>query len=152
MYITKIFTFAAGHRLFNYDGDCANIHGHNYKVEVTIIGKVGATGMVIDFKELGRQCKNVLDKYDHALILCKGDPLIDILNLFFPPAHFQNIPRIIPCVGKIKIHIMEGNPTAENMATEIACLLFKDEIPVYKVKLYETETSFAEVKLDSIAE
>ena len=56
--ITKKFTFEAGHALYGYDGKCKNVHGHSYKLYVTVIGVPIADkdnvkyGMVIDFSDL----------------------------------------------------------------------------------------------------
>ena len=131
MYVTKILQFAAGHRLFKYDGNCNNIHGHNYTVEVTVSDDVNDMGFVIDFKDLSQRLKIALSRYDHALLLHKDDPLVSILN----------IPGL-----SLKLHIMDGNPTAENIAKELYHCLPQDcEINVVKVKLYETDTSFAEI-------
>lgn len=56
-------TFSASHRLPDYDGPCADLHGHNWRVEVWITGNVNAvTGMLIDFREI----KEVIDSYDHT--------------------------------------------------------------------------------------
>ena len=64
--ITKKFRFEAAHALYGYDGKCKNIHGHNYKLFVTIIGKPISNqsdvkfGMVMDFDDLKKIVKNNL--------------------------------------------------------------------------------------------
>lgn len=50
--ITKVFTFDSAHRLIDYKGKCSNIHGHTYKLEVTVIGINDKNGMVVDFHHL----------------------------------------------------------------------------------------------------
>jgi len=50
--VTKIFTFDSAHKLENYEGNCKNLHGHTYKLEITIRGKLDQRGMVMDFNEL----------------------------------------------------------------------------------------------------
>ena len=123
--VTKLFEFEACHQLPHYDGACHNIHGHSYKLEVTVSGQVSKNendpkcGMIIDFKDLKAIVKSVaVDKYDHSN-----------LNEFFP------------------------NPTAEIMVKQIAVdIMSKLPQGVYLMscKLWETSTSYAEwnVSLD----
>ena len=78
--ITKTFTFDAGHRLTKHKGPCKNLHGHTYKLEVTV-GTTSDAGyidldqndMIIDFKDLKVATREVLEKFDHAMILNKLD-------------------------------------------------------------------------------
>lgn len=56
--------FDAAHNLLNYQGQCSNLHGHRWNVEVTIIGKNLKNDMIVDFKEI----KAAIDKYDHAYL------------------------------------------------------------------------------------
>lgn len=59
----------AAHFLNGYPGNCANIHGHTWKVEVTIIGsKLDSLGMVVDFREVREKLAKVLEQFDHVLI------------------------------------------------------------------------------------
>ena len=123
--VTKLFEFEACHHLPHYDGACHNLHGHSYKLEVTVSGQVSKNendpkcGMIIDFKDLKSIVKSVaVDKYDHSN-----------LNEFFP------------------------NPTAEIMVKQIAVdIMSKLPQGVYLMscKLWETSTSYAEwnVSLD----
>ena len=66
--ITKQFTFETGHALYGYDGKCKNVHGHSYKLSVTVIGKpITDTsnvkfGMVIDFSDLKKIIKEEIEK------------------------------------------------------------------------------------------
>ncbi len=111
-------TFAAGHALRNYRGKCENVHGHNYRCEVTLQGeRLDAIGLLVDFVELKKAVHEVLDRMDHQWL---ND---------FPP--FDTI-----------------NPSAENMAKYIydevsAGLRTKDGVRVGSVKLWETDTSSA---------
>ncbi len=67
--VTKIFTFDSAHRLENYDGDCKNLHGHTYKLEVTVTGKPDYRGMVVDFNDLKKITKEkIIDKLDHKYL------------------------------------------------------------------------------------
>lgn len=69
MLITKRFKFEAAHNLVNYKGDCENLHGHTYTLEVTLKGEVGQDGMITDFKEIERVVKErVLKTLDHSYL------------------------------------------------------------------------------------
>ena len=61
--------FAAAHALRGYQGKCENLHGHNYKVQLTVQGnELDQTGMVFDFKQLKRWLKDALDRLDHQCL------------------------------------------------------------------------------------
>lgn len=61
--------FAAAHNLLNYDGDCENLHGHNWKVEVTVsTEKLDDAGLGIDFKILKKNTNKVMDLLDHKYL------------------------------------------------------------------------------------
>jgi 6-pyruvoyltetrahydropterin/6-carboxytetrahydropterin synthase len=69
MLIAKEFTFDAAHRLLNYDGPCANLHGHTYKLQIVLSGSVQKNGMVIDFVDLKKiVTEKVISKLDHKFI------------------------------------------------------------------------------------
>jgi 6-pyruvoyltetrahydropterin/6-carboxytetrahydropterin synthase len=110
-------TFAAGHALRNYHGKCENVHGHNYRVLVTIQGpELDSIGLLVDFVELKKLMNGVIDRLDHQFI-----------NDLVP---FDTI-----------------NPSAENMAKyfyeEIAAGLGTSPVRVAEVKLWETDTASA---------
>lgn len=115
--VTKCFGFEAAHHLPKYDGACSRLHGHSYKLQVTVSGSVDeATGMIIDFNVLKTVVKEkVVDRYDHQY-----------LNEFF------------------------SNPTAEIMVQsifkELSVAFSKMGLTVDSVKLWETESSFAECR------
>ena len=61
--------FAAAHNLINYQGDCENLHGHNWKVEVTVTAReLDSAGLAIDFKLLKKETNAVLDELDHKYV------------------------------------------------------------------------------------
>jgi len=61
--------FAAAHRLVNYQGDCENLHGHNWNVEVTVAAQeLDSAGLGLDFKILKRRTKTLLDELDHKYL------------------------------------------------------------------------------------
>lgn len=69
MKITKIFTFDSAHRLPWHKGKCFDLHGHTYKLEVTVEGPLDKNGIVIDFGDLKKIVKKeILDKYDHKYL------------------------------------------------------------------------------------
>ena len=111
-------TFAAGHALRNYRGKCENVHGHNYRCQVTVEGEeLDEIGLLVDFVELKRVVHAVLDRMDHQWL---ND---------YPP--FDRI-----------------NPSAENMAKFIydevtSGLGTRPGVRIGYVKLWETDTSSA---------
>jgi len=67
--VTKIFTFDSAHRLDDYVGKCANLHGHTYKLEVTIKGRTDTRGIVVDFGDIKRIVnEQIIAKYDHRFL------------------------------------------------------------------------------------
>jgi 6-pyruvoyltetrahydropterin/6-carboxytetrahydropterin synthase len=63
------YTFAAGHALRDYKGKCENLHGHNYKVRVTVEGEnLDSTGLLIDFGDLRAAMKSIVDRFDHQFL------------------------------------------------------------------------------------
>jgi len=61
--------FSSAHRLLNYEGQCENLHGHNWKVEVYAQGdKLDKSNILIDFKFLKKVLKEVLDTLDHKFL------------------------------------------------------------------------------------
>ncbi len=82
-------TFAAAHNLRNYKGKCENLHGHNYKVRVTLAGKeLDSTGLLYDFVHLKQAIQGVIRSLDHKYL--NELPPFDVLN---PSA--ENIARHI---------------------------------------------------------
>lgn len=135
--ITKEFKFEMAHALYGYDGLCKNIHGHSYRLWVTIRGEVRheeahqKDGMVMDFDILKSFVKpDIVDKYDHSLVLNANSP------------HAK-----IDLSGFEKVFFLSYQPTAENLVEDFA-LKIKNKLPegieLYKVVLSETATSFAE--------
>jgi 6-pyruvoyltetrahydropterin/6-carboxytetrahydropterin synthase len=137
--ITKEFNFEMAHALWNYNGLCRNIHGHSYKLFVSIIGEPICNennpnnGMLIDFNVLKSLVKaNVIDYYDHSLVLFKNSPT-ELLN---------NVKQMFD-----KFHIVDFQPTCENLIVDIANRI-KNKLPVelklYSIRLNETATAYAE--------
>ncbi len=138
--ITKQFTFEAGHALFGYDGKCRNVHGHSYKLSVTVIGSPirdnghVKLGMVIDFGDLKKIVREeIIDRFDHATVFNKNTPHIELAKNLSERGH--------------NIILADYQPTSENMVIDFAAKIkarLPDSIQLHSLKLQETETSFAE--------
>jgi 6-pyruvoyltetrahydropterin/6-carboxytetrahydropterin synthase len=138
--ITKQFSFETGHALYGYDGKCKNVHGHSYKLNVTVIGTpiTDTTnvkyGMVIDFSDLKKIVKSeIVDKFDHATVFNKNTPHIELARELENRDH--------------NVILVEYQPTSENMVLDFSDKI-KNQLPshikLFSLKLQETDTSFAE--------
>ena len=82
-------SFAAGHFLRNYKGKCENLHGHNYKIQVTVRGeKLDNAGMLTDFVELKRLLRAIAEPLDHVLLneiepFTEWNPSAEYIALYF---------------------------------------------------------------------
>lgn len=138
--ITKQFNFETGHALFGYDGKCRNVHGHSYKLSVTVIGKpITDTehvklGMVIDFGDLKRIVKEeIVDQFDHATVFNKNTPHVELAQELMNRGH--------------NVIMANYQPTSENMVLDFADRIkarLPKNISLHSLKLQETDTSFAE--------
>ena len=138
--ITKMFSFETGHALYGYDGKCRNVHGHSYKLSVTVIGKPISDsnhvkhGMVIDFGDLKRIVKEeIVDVFDHATVFNKNTPHVELAMELKNRGH--------------NVLLVDYQPTSEMMVIDFAEKIGKrlpPEIALHSIKLQETETSFAE--------
>jgi 6-pyruvoyltetrahydropterin/6-carboxytetrahydropterin synthase len=118
MYEVKIVTqFAAAHRLENFYGKCEALHGHNWKVEVLLVGNtLDGTGLLMDFGVVKARTKEVLEELDHKY-----------LNEL---AAFQ-----------------DRNPSSENLACylyeRLGAVLNRDVVKIHRVNVWESDTSCA---------
>ncbi|MAV42361.1 6-carboxytetrahydropterin synthase [Flavobacteriaceae bacterium] len=138
--ITKRFSFEAGHALYGYDGKCKNLHGHSYKLSVTVIGtpitdKTNPKfGMVIDFTDLKRiVTEEIVDKFDHATIFNKNTPHVKLAKTLKDEGH--------------NVLLVDYQPTTECMVTDFARKITKRlpiNLKLHSLKLQETESSYAE--------
>jgi 6-pyruvoyltetrahydropterin/6-carboxytetrahydropterin synthase len=138
--ITKEFSFETGHALYGYDGKCKNVHGHSYKLSVTVIG-VPITdrtnvkfGMVIDFSDLKKIVKEeIVDHFDHATVFNETTPHIELAHELKNRGHH--------------VILVDYQPTSENMVIDFAEKI-KNRLPapiqLHSLKLQETDSSFAE--------
>jgi 6-pyruvoyltetrahydropterin/6-carboxytetrahydropterin synthase len=137
--VTKEFNFEIAHALWNYDGHCKNIHGHSYKLFVTVLGepvqdeKDPKNGMVIDFGDLKKIVKQeIVEPLDHSLILNKK--AVD--------ERFLNTSQMFE-----KRHVVNFQPTCENLVVDFADKIkarLPERLKLFSLKLHETASSFAE--------
>jgi len=138
--ITKQFSFETGHALYGYDGKCKNVHGHSYKLSVTVIGKPIQDnnnvkfGMVIDFTDLKKIVKDeIVDVFDHATVFNKNTPHVELAKELADRDH--------------NVLLVDYQPTSEMMVIDFANKIKKylpENIQLHSLKLQETDTSFAE--------
>jgi 6-pyruvoyltetrahydropterin/6-carboxytetrahydropterin synthase len=138
--ITKQFSFETGHALYGYDGKCKNVHGHSYKLSVTVIGTpiTDTTnvkyGMVIDFSDLKKIVREeIVDLFDHATVFNQNTPHVELAEELKSRGHH--------------VILVNYQPTSENMVIDFAKKI-NDRLPssiqLHSLKLQETESSFAE--------
>lgn len=124
--ITSESSFDAAHFLTNYEGKCKNIHGHRWRVVVTIKGEL-TNDMLVDFGDFKKDIKDLCDYFDHSFIVEKGSldkKLFDLLNKQFV------------------LRVVEFRTTAENFSKYI----FEEMSKKYSVKevcVYETPNNCA---------
>ena len=138
--LTKEFSFEAAHSLEGYDGACREIHGHSYRLFVTIKGEPSQDecdpkhGMVMDFGLLKRIVgEQIISQFDHAFVVRRteqGERLHDMLDGIYS-----------------NIIMVDYQPTCENMLSDFAERLLAtlpDEVELYSLRLHETASSYAE--------
>src|SRR5690554_4407776 len=138
--ITKQFSFEAGHALYGYDGKCRNVHGHSYKLRVTVIGEPISDqdnvkyGMVIDFGDLKKIVKEkIVDVFDHATVFNRNTPHVELARELEKRDH--------------KVILVDYQPTSENMIQDFARIIqgeLPSHIELFSLRLQETESSYAE--------
>lgn len=138
--ITKIFTFETAHVLYNYDGKCKNMHGHSYKLFVTVKGNPindlenPKNGMVVDFGDIKKIVKEeIVDHWDHSVLINARSPHQELGKELENRGH-----KVIYC---------NFQPTCENMLYEIASKIknrLSGDIQLAYLKLHETENSYGE--------
>lgn len=134
--ITREFSFEGAHALKGYDGKCSHIHGHSYRLAVTVTGKPIAEdnspkkGMVIDFTDLKKIVgENIIDKFDHALVMSRDAELADEIQKVYG-----------------NVVVVDFQPTSEMLAIYFADIISRhlpDGVHLYSIKLWETEKSCA---------
>ena len=138
--ITKSFSFETGHALYGYDGLCKNVHGHSYKLDVTVMGTPindpnhVKYGMVIDFKDLKKMVKEeIVDVFDHATVFNQNTPHVALAKTLEESGH--------------KVLLVDYQPTSEEMIIDFAAKIqarLPEYITLHHLRLQETATSYAE--------
>ncbi|WP_282134968.1 6-pyruvoyl trahydropterin synthase family protein [Seonamhaeicola maritimus] len=138
--ITKQFSFETGHALYGYDGKCKNVHGHSYRLDVTVIGRPITDksnvkyGMVIDFGDLKKIVEEeIVDVFDHATVFNKNTPHIELAKELEDRGH--------------NVLLVDYQPTSEMMVIDFSKKIrprLPKNIKLHSLKLQETATSFAE--------
>jgi len=138
--LTKEFSFEAAHALDGYDGPCREIHGHSYRLFVTVKGSPSADdsdpkcGMVMDFGVLKRIVnEEIVSRFDHAFVLRAGTRGTAVRESL--AGSFGNIV------------LVDYQPTCENMLADFAARIrarLPREVALHALRLHETATSFAE--------
>ena len=138
--ITKQFSFETGHALYGYDGKCKNVHGHSYKLSVTVIGEPITDrsnvkfGMVIDFSDLKKIVREeVVEVFDHATVFNETTPHIELARELESRGHH--------------VILVDYQPTSENMVIDFASKIsarLPESITLFSLRLQETDSSFAE--------
>ena len=126
--VTREIDFCYGHRLLNYEGKCRYLHGHNGKAVITIESdSLDERGMVMDFSEIKDAISGWIDDHlDHRMILHREDPAVSALEGLGEP-----------------LHLLDVNPTAENIAQVIYRATAEQGYPVTEVRLWETPRCYA---------
>lgn len=138
--ITKEINIAMGHSVTNHNSRCKNIHGHDYRIEVTVGGEIITTpgasdeGMIIDFKDVKEVMLQELDLvFDHGFVLWKEDPRASVF------AMWRNEGQ--------KVILVDFIPTAENLAKHwfnlLKSALEKRRVQLKQIKVWETPSSTA---------
>jgi 6-pyruvoyltetrahydropterin/6-carboxytetrahydropterin synthase len=137
--VTREFTFEMAHVLRNYDGPCRNVHGHSYRLFVTLTGSPmndpehPKNGMVIDFTELKKiVLSSIVDIFDHSVVVSSD---------------FDNDKKEMMAKTFGNTVITDYQPTCENMVADFAFRirpLLPEGVKLHSLKLYETAKSYAE--------
>jgi 6-pyruvoyltetrahydropterin/6-carboxytetrahydropterin synthase len=126
--VTKRIEFCYGHRLLDYNGVCQHPHGHNAVAEIEITADaLDARNMVADFTDIKRIVKGWIDReLDHRMILRQDDPLVNALRTLGEP-----------------VYVLDSNPTAERIARLLFEVSRQNGLPVARVTVWETPSSWA---------
>jgi 6-pyruvoyltetrahydropterin/6-carboxytetrahydropterin synthase len=126
--VTREIDFCYGHRLLNYEGKCQHLHGHNGRAVIFLEAtSLDERGMVLDFTEIKTVVSTWIDQnLDHRMILHRDDPAVEVLRQLGEP-----------------MHLIDVNPTAENIARLIYDFTAEHGFPVVRVDLWETPRCFA---------
>ncbi len=135
MKVAKEFKWEMGHRLPEHFGNCKNIHGHSYKMIVEFEGELNKDEMVIDFYDIDRIIKPLIEKLDHAFMVNEND---------------TDVVEFLEKIKSKKI-VVDFNATVENICNFILDEIKKFELPPnissVMVRIYETNEDYAEERI-----
>lgn len=135
--LTQEIDFCYGHRLLNYSGKCRHLHGHNGRAVIVLEGEqLDERGMLVDFSDIKSSLRHWIEEHlDHRMILSVDDPVVPYLQQLGEP-----------------LHLIERNPTAENIARLIYERARAFGFPVIEVSLWETVRSCATYRPQPVKE
>jgi 6-pyruvoyltetrahydropterin/6-carboxytetrahydropterin synthase len=138
--LTKEFSFESAHALWGYDGKCREVHGHSYRLFVTVKGEPISDptspklGMVMDFGELKAiVAQQITDRLDHSFVMrrtAEAESVAEVMK-----SQFTNV------------ILVDYQPTCENMLQDFAARLkaaLPEGVELHSLRLHETATSYAE--------
>ena len=136
MRIAKRFHWSAAHRLPWHEGPCRHLHGHSYKMEVVVVGPVNQQGMVLDFADIKRAIKPLVEAWDHGTFVAHDDD--ELLGLLTQTDW--------------KHYVLPFDSTSENLALLAAGHLCEHAaealaaagVTEVRVRVEETESCYAE--------
>lgn len=134
--IAKRFRWEMSHRLADHASECRNIHGHSYRLEVILEGVPDEDGMVVEFAVIRGAVQPIIDALDHAFLCHDGDKvMLDFL-----------------VANDLKRVVVPFITTTENLTAWIADqiageFLGRKNVSAMTVRLHETRSAYAEVKL-----
>lgn len=133
--IAKEFHWEMGHRLPFHEGGCRNVHGHSYRMRVSVSGTLDSNGMVVDYFDLRRILDPVIDRIDHAFLCDRSDA---VMLAFLEE---NNLKRVV----------VDFPSTAENIALWLLGQVAQElqgyeNIAEIAVRLHETDNTYAEAK------
>ncbi|MEW6004103.1 MAG: 6-carboxytetrahydropterin synthase [Stygiobacter sp.] len=135
MKIAKEYRWEMGHRLPFHEGKCKNLHGHSYKCMVEINGEPDKNGMVLDYYDMKKIIKPIIEELDHSFMVWSGD---------------KEVIEFLDRINSKKV-IVDFQSTAENICLYLLERIKKTDLPkninTLKVKVFETENTYAEEEI-----
>ena len=128
--VTKEFSFEMAHMLEGYDGPCSEIHGHSYRLFVTVAGTPCSDPQNPKYGMVGGR---IVDVYDHSLVVRRTADNGELIRTL--AARFG------------KLQAVEFQPTCENLVTRFAETIAAElprGVELFSLRLHETATSYAE--------
>ncbi len=136
MKVAKSFGWEAAHRLPTHQGLCRNLHGHSYRMRVEMEGEPDEDGIVVDFQDIKKLVKPLVDKWDHSILAAESD---------------AGLRELAGRLGD-RLVVLPFETTAENLCRFFADYVVRHGATVLesrgivsvRVRIHETETCFAE--------